>query len=98
MNIQKFILSTVLFFSPCYAVEADLPAFPGAEGFGRFAMGGRGGQIIEVTNLSDSGPGSFREAVTASGPRIVVFKTGGTIELESRIQGKAQAIMAGTGY
>ena len=43
-------------------------AFPGAEGYGRFARGGRGGRVIEVTNLDDSGPGSFREAVEADGP------------------------------
>ena len=56
-------------------------AFPGAEGFGAQAAGGRGGRVIEVTNLNDSGPGSFREAVTAQGPRTVVFRTGGTIQL-----------------
>ncbi len=60
-------------------------AFPGAEGFGKDTPGGRGGKIIEVTNLNDSGAGSFRAAVEASGPRIVVFRVGGTIELKSTI-------------
>ena len=59
---------------------APLPAFPGAEGFGAHTPGGRGGRIIEVTNLSSDGPGSLREACAAKGPRIVVFRVGGIIE------------------
>jgi hypothetical protein len=60
-------------------------AFPGAEGYGRFARGGRGGKVLEVTNLNDAGPGSLREAVEAEGPRTVIFRVGGTINLKDRL-------------
>jgi beta-xylosidase/pectate lyase len=64
---------------------APLPAFPGAEGFGASTPGGRGGRVFVVSTLDDSGPGSFREAVTAKGPRIVVFAVGGLITLSSPV-------------
>ena len=60
---------------------ASVPAFLGAEGGGAESVGGRGGRIIEVTNLNSDGPGSFRAACEASGPRIVVFRVGGIIDL-----------------
>ncbi len=60
---------------------AVLPAFPGAEGFGAATPGGRGGRVIAVTSLADSGPGTLRAAVQTPGPRIVVFRVAGLIDL-----------------
>jgi hypothetical protein len=61
---------------------ATVPAFPGAEGAGKFSFGGRSGKVFVVTNLDDGGPGSFREAVESAGPRIVVFNVAGIIHLK----------------
>ena len=60
-----------------------LPVFPGAEGFGTRTPAGRGGKVIEVTTLADNGPGSLRAAIDIPNPRIIVFRTAGTVELES---------------
>jgi pectate lyase len=71
----------LLNFVAGFSVQASemLPAFPGAEGFGAIAVGGRGGRVIKVTNLNASGPGSLQAACAANGPRIVVFDVGGVI-------------------
>jgi pectate lyase len=65
----------------------ELPAFPGAEGFGARATGGRGGSVYEVTNLDDAGPGSLRDAVSQPN-RTVVFHVSGTINLKTRLSVK----------
>ncbi|MDR3297553.1 MAG: pectate lyase [Prevotellaceae bacterium] len=83
---QTPLLTAIIFCTLCSAQAQSLPAFPGAEGWGMYARGGRGGQVLEVTNLNDSGPGSLREAVGKPHPRIVIFKVSGTIELQSMLE------------
>lgn len=72
--------------------QADVPAFPGAEGGGMYSFGGRGGKVYVVTSLEDSGPGTFRWACEQVGPRIVVFNVAGIIHLKSPIIIKAPYI------
>ena len=66
-------------------VPSPIPNFPDAEGFGSATMGGRGGMVVEVTNLNEAGPGSLRAAISAEGKRIVIFRVAGTIKLESSL-------------
>lgn len=66
--------------------QANIPAFPGAEGGGKYSFGGRGGKVVVVTSLADRGPGTLREACQETvGPRIVVFNVAGIIKLNSPI-------------
>ncbi len=89
-TIMSICLLSVVFMLACAGVKAGerVRAFPGAEGFGRYAKGGRGGRVIYVDNLGDYGadedpiPGSLRAACEAEGPRTVLFRTSGTIRLK----------------
>lgn len=72
--------------------QAKIPAFPGAEGGGKYTSGGRGGRVIEVTNLNDYGPGSFRDACEQGGARIVVFNVSGIIHLSKPLSIRAPYI------
>ncbi|MBL8025668.1 MAG: hypothetical protein JNL74_04620, partial [Fibrobacteres bacterium] len=77
------ILSTLFFVALFYATLPAIPSFPGAEGWGSVATGGRGGRVIIVDNLKDAGPGSLRAALCDTGKRIIVFRVSGVINLTS---------------
>ena len=71
------------FAALCFGQASALPAFPGAEGWGADTKGGRGGKVYIVTTLATSGPGSLNEALQAKGPRIIVFRVSGVIDMKA---------------
>src|SRR5436309_15986528 len=81
--------------SPQAPIGGGPLAFPGAEGYGAYAKGGRGGKVLFVTNLNDSGPGSLREAIETKGPRTVIFRVGGLIETKGLVVREPYLTIAG---
>ncbi len=94
-HLLKKIMTVLLFIAPFFgAIKAQQLAFPGAEGFGKYAVGGRAGTVVHVTNLNDAGAGSLRDAVSASN-RIVVFDVAGVIKISARIVVSPNIYIAG---
>src|SRR5688500_14789186 len=99
--MRNVLLYCIVFQTGCKhslklsSMETSAIAFPGAEGFGKYATGGRGGYVMIVSNTNDAGPGSFREAVKSKKPKMVVFEISGTIHLLSPLEIEANTTIAG---
>lgn len=94
MKRHLFLASAAL-IAGAVCAQDSAPAFPGAEGYGRYTTGGRGGEVRHVTNLNDDGEGSFRAAVSGSSKKIVVFDVSGVIELKKDLTVGANTTIAG---
>ncbi|MCD8296766.1 MAG: pectate lyase [Prevotella sp.] len=96
--VKKFFLFAVALLSTAavFAQDEEIPAFPGAEGFARYTTtGGRGGKVVHVTNLNNSGTGSLRSALSGTAAKTIVFDVGGVIELASDLKIPANTTIAG---